>query len=237
MANGGNATDLGTVQVVQDAVGNVDVISIRHQQSIESCLRLVGYVCSSASLQFEGSCHDSLAMLILHDSLDRSINVALQTIHGGPDVFLDLQELVDAHAEGFGLSILDDGVLTRLCLYKDSCPALQLRKFPHQAINDMFDRQANLQNHLELAGNDFLDQPGQPLAVPSVGLHCFLEYFMQHRTNHGRLTGVACSLDSILQDGFAHTAEGIADRGCRNQMVRMQDEHVVIIVDRAFSSG
>lgn len=84
--------------------------------------------------------------------------------------------------------------------------------------------------------HDGFNQCSQRLEVPLVSLHRFLEDFMEDNPERLRSSQFTKCLNTILEYSSSLAAYGICHNGCRNQMIRMQDYHVVRVVDDALSS-
>lgn len=63
---------------------------------------------SLACFQLERDNECLLHPFLLTGNLNGRVNIALEAIHGGPYVFLDLEQLVDAQAKLGIVTILDD---------------------------------------------------------------------------------------------------------------------------------
>lgn len=125
---------------------------------------------------------------------------------------------------------------TRSGFDENPSPALNLWYLADQAIYYMFHGNADFQYGLKLPWDDALDQIDHPLMVPSIRLQRFLEDFVQYYTDHRRFVRIACSLDTVLQNSLAHTTKRISDCRSGDEMVWMEDDHVVIVVNCALTA-
>ena len=100
---------------------------------------------------------------------------------------------------------------------------------------DFFTGRFNLKDGLELGREKAIDGLEQKRGIPTIHLDRFLKQLVQKRTvQHGRV-GFAGSLDSILEDSSSETSKRVCHHGSRDEVVRVKDEHVVMVVDDALA--
>jgi hypothetical protein len=105
---GGNPDRFRGFHVVQYAVGNIYIVSVRQEQIVKSCLGAVSSARVLAGFDLKGNSQCSLLFSIFHGHLYRGIDVALKAVHWGPDVFLNIEKFVDTHRRRRAIASFDD---------------------------------------------------------------------------------------------------------------------------------
>jgi len=86
-------------------------ITIREQKSIEGRLSSMSLICVPlSSLQLKRNHEGLLFIFAAIGNLDRGIDVALKSIHRGPNMLFYLEQLVDAEFEFGAIAVFDQGV-------------------------------------------------------------------------------------------------------------------------------
>jgi hypothetical protein len=75
-------------------------------------MRSIRRVLAGFDLEWNGQ--GPFALVILHGDLNGSIDIALQSVHWRPNMFLDIQKLVDAHSRLSAVPLANNSISSRL---------------------------------------------------------------------------------------------------------------------------
>lgn len=90
---------------------------------------------------------------------------------------------------------------------------------------------------LYVSNQSFLHHGPDPFVIPSIRFQAFLKDFMEDMPKDLGPADVARGLDAVLEHGAPLTGSRIRNDGGRDEVVRVQDNHVLGVVHDALSAG